>query len=415
MNDKTAIYLHGFDARSSLAINNYFTNHCENQYIVAAIEKSASIFIVDIDSELGELFVQNKRTEYPAQPIIVISSSVFSNSDPLLFVLKKPLVYEQMDSLLRQMVLITPKNAPKEPKLNNVLINHFQSRMLVRDLTNKKNKSTKSVNTNQSISTENTKIDKNKLATFIGRQADIDISNPQEVMKVVYDPSKTILNSIKKAMDRSLYEKKILELSNLNKKFIIDPSSKTIFTFVNESVLRPICLLELREKSHVKKIKKGRNDKRFKSLVENSDLEVTERNWDEFLWKMALWTSRGKLPRHIDINKPVYLSEWPNLTRLQMFPHALDIAAVMSQQTMTLSNIVAQLGIEQRYVFAFFSAAYTLGIAGTTSRQSDQLFEKKAKSLEVDLETSIKKIIKVLDQKTETSGRVNKIKLKGNA
>jgi len=236
----------------------------------------------------------------------------------------------------------------------------------------------------------------------VGRQSDIDISNPQEVMRVVYDPEKTILNSIKKAMERSSYEKKLLQLTNFDKTFIIDPIKKTIFTFVNESVLRPLCLLELREKSSIKKLKKGRMGTRFKKLVENSELEVKEWQWDEFLWKVALWTSRGKLPKDIDLRKPVYLSEWPNLTRLQTFPYAAEIAAIMSHQVVTLNDITSQLGIEQRFVFAFFSAAYALGIADSSNRQSDQLFEQKAKPYDPKLNSSVKNIINKLNKKTET-------------
>jgi len=119
MADKTGIYLHGFDARSSLAINEYFAKQKESEYFVAAIEKSASIFMVDVDNEVGQLFMRTKRVESPSQPLVVISSSVFSSSDPLIFVLKKPLVYEQLLVLLRQMVLITPKNVGQDHyKLN---------------------------------------------------------------------------------------------------------------------------------------------------------------------------------------------------------------------------------------------------------------------------------------------------------
>lgn len=397
MADKTGIYLHGFDARSSLAINEYFANQKESEYFVAAIEKSASIFMVDVDNEVGQLFMRTKRVESPSQPLVVISSSMFSSSDPLIFVLKKPLVYKQLLALLRQMVLITPKNAPKEEKLNNLLVSHFQNR-----INDSNQQITGRASSNKTHSkTNQIRIDQSKIATLVGRQADIDISNPQEIMKVVYDPEKTILNSIKKAMERSSFEKKLLQLTNFDKIFVIDPMSKTLFTFVNESVLRPLCLLELREKNNIKKLKKGRMDKRFKQLVENSELEVKEWQWDEFLWKMALWTSRGKLPKHIELKKPVYLSEWPNLTRLQIFPYAAEIAAVMSHQVVTLTDIAEQLGIEQRFVFAFFSAAYALGIADMSNRQSDQLFEQKTKPYDPKLNSSVKSIINRLNKKTD--------------
>jgi len=408
MSDKTTIFLHGFDTRSVFSVSDYFKNQCKSAYCLAPIEKAAEISIADIDSQLlDEHFVQKHRFRSPNQPLIVISSTVFSNTDPLVFVLKKPLIYEEMEKLLKQMVLIIPKNAPVEKKLNTVLVNHLHKIQI-----GKKNNRNNISNQDVSAYVKSPSMDKAVLASLIGRQSDVDVSNPQAVMRVVYDPSKTILTSIKKAMDRSSYEQRILELTNLDKRFIIDPFSKTIFTFVSESVLRPICLLELRETSSVKKMKKGRDSKRFRSLVDKNP-EVTEWSWESFLWKMALWTSRGKIPRHLDINKPVYLSEWPNFTRLQIFPHALKIAAVMKQQVKTLSNIVAQLGIDQRYVFGFFSAAYILGIADTSKRQSDQLFQPSGKLVDPATALSLQKILDVLERKNQQAIKINKLNLGG--
>ncbi len=48
--------------------------------------------------------------------------------------------------------------------------------------------------------------------------------------------------------------------------------------------------------------------------------------------------------------------EWPTLTRLASIPHALRIAALLYDHPYPLADAARLLGIEQRYVFAFYSA-----------------------------------------------------------
>lgn len=91
---------------------------------------------------------------------------------------------------------------------------------------------------------------------------------------------------------------------------------------------------------------------------------------ESVLWEMALWTYRGRLPAGTDLAARVKLSRWPNFTRLTEIPQALRIAALLSQQALTLPFVAEALRIPQRYVFAFYGAAYELGIAEQIERTS---------------------------------------------
>ena len=96
---------------------------------------------------------------------------------------------------------------------------------------------------------------------------------------------------------------------------------------------------------------------------------------DAFLWKVAIWTSKGRYPHGIDINLPVFLKQWPNFTRLVITLHALRITALLMQGPRTLINIAETLDIKYQYVFIYFSAVYALGIAGQSERMSDAVVE----------------------------------------
>ncbi len=365
---KVSLFLHGFNSRSQCALAEYIASNYVNMYQMVETEKQADISIVNVGIEFDEKFVKNKRNQFQKKPILVISQYDFENMDPLTFVLKKPLAYEALVDLLGQINLIIPKNRSVGADLNYRLASSIKSKLQF-------NKQEKNILCKQK------NVDSVHLQSLVGKQDTVDLSNPQGIMRVIYDPSVTILASLKKAIERARYENKMLELINFNKSFVIDPITQTIFTFVSSSVLRPLCLLPLRETSVVKRLKKGRKSNRFNFLMQYCDSEVTEWRWDSFLWKMSLWTSRGKIPKNIDIHLPVYLSEWPNLTKLEKIPHAINIAALMYKQALTLSEIANQLAIPQRYVFAFFNAAYNLGIADNSDRQCDQFYTRNINEL----------------------------------
>ncbi len=83
---------------------------------------------------------------------------------------------------------------------------------------------------------------------------------------------------------------------------------------------------------------------------------------DAFVWLTALLSSRGRLPAGTGLRQPVRLGQWSNLTRLTPTPHGLKIAALWSAGQASLVETPALLGVAQRHVFAFYSAALALGM-----------------------------------------------------
>jgi len=98
---------------------------------------------------------------------------------------------------------------------------------------------------------------------------------------------------------------------------------------------------------------------------------------ESFIWTTTLLTARGRLPTGTDVNKVVGLKVWPNLTRLELIPHAMNVAAVFSKHPGTLLDIEKWLNIPQRYVFAFYNAALSLNMIETDVKT---LKSKKKKS-----------------------------------
>jgi CheY-like chemotaxis protein len=120
---------------------------------------------------------------------------------------------------------------------------------------------------------------------------------------------------------------------------------------------------------------------------------------EAFLWKLALYTYRGRLPQGTDVQEPVYLRYWPNLTRLEPVPNGMRIASLWSRQPASLASLIGRLRIPQRQVFAFYAAANSIGLAGPATRQADGMLTASLPMMGVRSHTIIQQLADKLIRK----------------
>lgn len=94
---------------------------------------------------------------------------------------------------------------------------------------------------------------------------------------------------------------------------------------------------------------------------------------DAFLWRVARRTSGGRLPVGTDSAVAVYISRWPNFTRLEPINHAMRITALLIEQSRPLPLVAKVLGLRLQEVFTFYAAAHAIGLVGASQRGVDQL------------------------------------------
>lgn len=94
------------------------------------------------------------------------------------------------------------------------------------------------------------------------------------------------------------------------------------------------------------------------------------------IWTTSLLTSHGRLSRNADLSSPLRLKSWPNLTRLEQFPDAMQIAALWHQKAGNVFDLSEWLDVPQRHVIAFFNGAHTLGLFEVNQGEDEQ--EKQA-------------------------------------
>lgn len=94
---------------------------------------------------------------------------------------------------------------------------------------------------------------------------------------------------------------------------------------------------------------------------------------EAFLWKVSLWTGRGRLPETADPDAPLVLTGWPNFTRLALPDQAMPIIAFWAQQTASVLETAELLGLPLPTVINVRNAAATLGLLREGKRRADRL------------------------------------------
>jgi|GEM_PF-1455514 len=81
-----------------------------------------------------------------------------------------------------------------------------------------------------------------------------------------------------------------------------------------------------------------------------------------FCWLGALFFAQGRLPVGLDIDSVCKLRHWPNMTRLELIPSCLEIAAAWADAAASLRQVVERVGCEPRYAASFLNAACTIDV-----------------------------------------------------
>ena len=231
-------------------------------------------------------------------------------------------------------------------------------------------------------------LDEESYANFVGTVPDIDVNDPQQVKAAHYETKKFLQGYVQSAFNLARSKNRILRLNTGWKPIVIFPHSHEIWVDADDERMRGFSIVPV---SAISDFSNGPGGTKGISISPfNLKVEGGKQNpemfqsMDAFMWKLALWSSAGRVPANIDLNQPVFLRRWPNLTRFVLVPHSIRIAALLIEQPRTLPDVAKALGIRQQYVFSFFSAAHALGIASQSKQRGARVpvptKQKKAKA-----------------------------------
>jgi hypothetical protein len=180
----------------------------------------------------------------------------------------------------------------------------------------------------------------------------IDCLRPDQAIQLYFDPETRLLGLLRLAGKLAQTSRQVTCIRGLERPLVVLPDTPlVVISPIRDSALRPLCNTNLFSET----VGLGTTSARHPD-----DLVY---GFDELLWKVALWTSRGRLPRGTDPHQPVRLRATPDFSRFTATPFAEAICRLWTQED-SLSPVAtaARLRIAQRYVFALYSALRLLDL-----------------------------------------------------
>ncbi len=210
---------------------------------------------------------------------------------------------------------------------------------------------------------------------YIGSAPDIDQDDPEQLASAQYNPVVYFQSHIQRAARKAGKYRKAVLLTMPHGSLVVVSDGKSALLDIKESRLHAFCAIPI-------------NDETLTMIfMEEDALQKYRANATpvalvQILWKAAIWASRGRFPIKTSLNNKVIFRDWPDISHLLLFPHALRIAALWADQPCSLIETARTLEIHQRYVFAFYSASNAIGIAyvrGGDGSENDRDDSKPAK------------------------------------
>jgi hypothetical protein len=341
-------------ARLELFLDYHWSSNC-----LLVSEEYADVCILDLDSLTGKKLLQQQQAHNPSRPLIVLSvhdveiDEVSLLRKPLSGKLLKNAIDDYMTALAQHASAEkAPTPTPEPTAENHRKLNSALTRFKINDRRN---------------ALPNTATQARLIRGSCGPADSAALDIPPGNSRLYYDPSALFQHVLKSAIEQSRREARPLRLNLPDEKYIaLLPETHITLTNLSDSKLRPRCLLPI--KQHQIRIDYP-GDSELRQLQADSE---APQDMDALLWKVSLWSARGRLPLGTRTDTTIGLRQWPNLTRLLTIPQFLRIAALWAKTPSPLSKTVELLNIEARYVCAFFSACYALELTQILSTTEDQ-------------------------------------------
>ena len=195
-------------------------------------------------------------------------------------------------------------------------------------------------------------------ARYCGTRADVADAAQLVDSSTRYDPAQHLVGVLKDAYLVSCKWQVPTHLDSPAGRITVDGTTNLIYCEFTAAQLAGLVNAPLDKRPKTRAFSR----QEFADLQGTLEQKALVQRLDHVLWQTALETSAGRLPVGVDPVAPVYLKQWPNLTRLHRTPHALRIAALWTTKGAGLLETAQTLKIAQRHVFAFYNAALALDL-----------------------------------------------------
>lgn len=187
-----------------------------------------------------------------------------------------------------------------------------------------------------------------------GNAADVNLSRSDERRTVFLNPEGTLLIKMTEAVELATKLEQPVEITGLPGQLYIFPSQKVFYSTFSDDFLNQLALTRFGFGELDLEPKGG------EFLLEDKEKHLAEAV-ESLVWKVAVWTARGKLFNGMDPERSIQLSVKPDFDQLIALPKCNEIADIWNGRSMSALDVASFLDIPQRVVFSFMSGAYSLG------------------------------------------------------
>lgn len=194
-----------------------------------------------------------------------------------------------------------------------------------------------------------------------------------------YSPQEFLQGKIQEAFDLANKKNVATQLSIMAgdnwKNITIDPTRKKVISEIDDEQLEKLCTMPI----ICLAIKSNQFNKKETDIEKYiNEGEQHEASMSQFMWKIAIWTSAGRMPAGTLPSIPIHLNHWPNFTRLKEIPNGIRIAALLSAQPSSPAIVAKVLKIPINQVSTFYAASRALGLATSTTKEATSTTRLKA-------------------------------------
>ncbi len=351
------VALHGMSERQYKMMELFLQGPCKGAAVVVEVA-DADIDIIDADFATAKDIFDERQKNAPKRPVIGMSLEHIKLEN--IIFLKKPVTKEGMLAALdlgRELTEIDEQSQNyRETITSDKTTKPIAEKTVPAAIQEKK-----PVDTEEQQKTAKHKaslqFNEGGFSAFIGILPDIDFDNRQQMLAASYDPKKYFQGYVSSAFKVAAEKGRILQLNSSWKPLLIFPQTCEVWVDADDQQLRAFAGLII---NRAAKNSLSLTAVNLKTTTVKQSLDRFN-SMDALMWKLAIWTSKGRYPVTIDIDRPLYLKRWPDFTRLVITPHALRIAALLIKEPRTLLNTAEILKIKLQYVFVFISACHALG------------------------------------------------------
>ena len=200
---------------------------------------------------------------------------------------------------------------------------------------------------------DTSRLDQNSVNDYCGHLPDQDLNDPSGLRRLRFNMESSLLPWVALAVKTGRQSKQAQQVSGLPGMLIYLPEADCFYCDLDADLLL-----------HMARARFGLDELYLTKLEPSAGvLEESSRHIvaDQLLWKLALLTSRGRIPESIDLNKPVQLIRKPDFSVFELTPHARTLAELWFSKRLSPRQMLSELAVPQRYVFTFLVAADAVG------------------------------------------------------